>query len=78
MRSNRSFAHGGEIPIIMSRAFSQNTKAAEIFSSLSSQHRQALIDGAFSPSAFANMQSYIDSFDGSSNNMSYPDNMIFY
>lgn len=78
MRSNRSFAHGGEIPVALSRAFSQNIKAAEIFASLSSQHRQALIDGAFSQSACTNIQAYVDSFDESCNNISCPDNMIFY
>lgn len=78
MMSNRNFSRGGELPIVMSRAFSQNPGAAKVFSSLGPLQRQKFIDGSFTQTACANMSVYVDCCEEVCNNMSCFDDIILY
>lgn len=62
--TDRKNCTGGELPVGLSRALAQNTRAMAYFSGLSAEERQSVIAGTHGLRSAREMQEYVDRISG--------------
>lgn len=68
---NRTFSHGGVIPIAFSKSLSANDTAMQSFATLDYKTKSSLINGSWGIKSSAQMSAYIDNISLGDCNISY-------